>query len=526
MAQHNINNYDDIWTRPLSSSYRSHLDSLKKDFTIVEAAMAMYMTDFANIQDFRATSFKHNTVFIPHNGIWLQQHNDNALIDICNRFSVIIRRALLDRISILLETFSQRKDITEDLTEAVKLKYAIFSKLNNYISGSQQKLFINAIIHRIVMSSKDTGFIPEHFNRATEYIAFADGVYSFQRNTIIPHKEAYNLLITQHCGFDYADVLNVNKSTYDQCYSFISQIIPDNEVRSWLLRRYNRAAASVIEKIILILHGPKGNNGKTKFLDLLEKTFGRLFCKCGSALLAPEASSSKSKPNEDLMSTKNSLIIAFSEPDKNKPLNMSMLKELSGGDPITGRRLYGEKETFYAKALINIACNFIPHMDATDQGAFNRIFAIHFHSCFVTDPKDVDMENNKYLADLSISSYFDTWKFAMMKIILEANQDCPTPANVIQHTQEYRYREDILQHFIKEFIIPDPASYVSLSDLWIYFKSWKKQNEFSQNITSGMFREDIINYLDEANYRKDTVINGKRLKNVFKGFRFNCTDND
>lgn len=165
MTELNINNYDDIWTHPLPLSYRIHLDSLKKDFTIAEAAMAVYMTNFANIQEFRATSFKRNIVYIQNNGVWHQQQNDHALIEICNRLSVIIRRALLDRISALLETYSQGRNVTQETLHATKIKYAIFSKLNNIIGGTQQKVFINAIIHRIVMSSKEVGFIPKNLIR-------------------------------------------------------------------------------------------------------------------------------------------------------------------------------------------------------------------------------------------------------------------------------------------------------------------------------------------------------------------------
>lgn len=533
MDSKQIKTFDDVWSR------LPHLFKILNSFTILnlnvtDIADTIYNTDYCNIKDFKVLSLGKgdHTIFIPDNGIWKEQNNDDEIRHIIKRFMNIINKQIIDPICFLVGKIevipaNQRNSENNNMLQLLKMKHHMFTKLYSMLGSRHQDTIIKHLIHRLTMETKHTDFKQENFDRATEYIAFTDGVYSFRAKALIPNKEAYDLLITQHCGLAYEDVKNTSVSTYEECKTFLKQIIPHEDVRHWLLRRYNRAAAGVVEKLILILHGPMGNNGKTKLLELLNKTFDSLFCKCSSALLNPETGHSKSKPNEELMSIKKALIIAFSEPDKNKQLNMSMLKEMSGGDPITGRRLFKGKEMFYAKGLINIGCNFIPHMDATDEGAFNRIRAVKFDSQFITDVKKVNEINHIYLANESISSSFDNWKFAMMKIIMEHDYDVETPDSVLEHTYAYRQREDWIRLFFDKMIVKEETmrtTYVTFPELWREFKSWKKENDVLQNITNAMFREEIKRMFPDSAYKNDTSSEGTRLRDCFVGFKIVAGD--
>lgn len=77
---------------------------------------------------------------------------------------------------------------------------------------------------------------------------------------------------------------------------------------------------------------------------------------------------------------------------------------------------------------------------------------VPFFSEFTTEKDKVDETQQIYLADLDMSKHFPTWKYALMKIILEHDKEVSTPEIVMEHTRRYKEREDVLKRFIGEMM--------------------------------------------------------------------------
>lgn len=281
-----------------------------------------------------------------------------------------------------------------------------------------------------------------------------------------------------------------------------------------------------MEKIILILHGEKGNNGKTKLIELLNETFGEeLYCKCNKKLLNADSINSSGGTNEELMSLSGALFGVFSEPSKHRLFDMSVLKELSGGDAITGRRLFKSKEKFRAKCLLQIACNYIPSLDESGDASFNRIKCVPFDAEFTTDESRVKPSKYIFKADENIGEYFNEWKCAFMKIILESVDDVPEPVEVKQNTQELKERESMVMRFVVETLErveledgkPDKRNYVKKTELWENFKIWKRDEEEQIKMKKGEFYKELMKYMKD--YRDDTTIRNVKTKGVFYGYK-------
>lgn len=525
--QKEISNYDDIWDKGLPYSFKDLKNLSNSNYNLTDITNAIYNTDFADITFYRAIvmSEKRTVIYKPVNGYWEEQKATEEIRHFIERFMIIMKKMIIDQLTVQVDKLSKNKDEKKEALERMTERHKFFIKLYNFIGGTQQESIIKRLIHKIVMATKHTDFKLENFDRATGYLAFTDGVYSFAEQGLIPNNKAYELMITKVVPYPYQDVLDVSEETYKGCMKFLEQVIPKQEIRKWLLRRYNKASQGIMEKIILILHGEKGNNGKTKLIDLLNETFGEeLYCKCNKKLLNADSINSSGGTNEELMSLSGALFAAFSEPSKHRLFDMSVLKELSGGDAITGRRLFKSKEKFRAKCLIQIACNSIPSLDDVDEASFLRIRCVPFIAEFTTDNTKVKPSNYVFKADENIGDYFAEWKYAFMKIILESLEDTPEPIEVQQHTQKFQERESVVMRFVSETVerVEDDGkanknNYVLKTELWQNFKIWLKEEGEQIKLKKGEFYEDLMKYM--IDYRGDTDIKGKRVKGCFFGYK-------
>lgn len=538
-GKNDVNDYDDIWTKGLYSTFWDLKVLSDKTFNITDITNVIYKSDFGNIQTYRAivNTPTNTSVYIPICGVWVEQKDNSMMRDLLVRYMKILKKMVIDQIEILrLKSKEQIENIAGTGLDVNKMvehfkfldgRVEFYTKLYNFIGNRNQDTIIKRLIDTIVKETKgDEDFRVENFNKATSYIAFTDGVYSFKEKRLIPEKEAMPLLFTKTTGYDYQKVLEVSEEILNGCKIFIEQIIPNRDICRYVLRQLNKAFMSETGKIIMFWHGADGDNGKTKLLELIKKSLGKLlFCSANKSLLNEDTFNNSGGANEGLMKLMDTLIASISEPNKKKLLDMAVLKQLSGGDEISGRKIYREETDFKAKALIIVACNDIPRINDTGKASFNRIRCVPFYSLFVDNEEDVDEENHKYLKDERISSNFEAWKYALMKIVLESEEDVDTPEEVKQHTKNYREEEDLMARFIDENVEEvkdnegkiDKKRFVKRMVLWNDYKIWFKEESGGQNADKKDFDKNIKRALDR--YVKDTGSGEDRKKDCFLGYK-------
>lgn len=534
-----ITTYDDIWSKGLPASFWDLKVLGDKNFNITDITNVIYKSDYCDIQSWRAiVNTKTDTsVYIPKCGIWEEQKGLEMFRDLMERFMIVLKKLVIDQIELIRQKTKEQIESAAnaglDLDKQVEhykfldKKVEFYVKLYNYIGNRNQDTIIKRLIDKIVKETKDDEhFRAENFNKAIGYIAFTDGVYSFDKKCLIPEKEALPLLFTKTTGYDYQNVVEVSEEMLNGCKRFIQQIIPNENIRKYVLRQLNKAYASKAGKIIMFWHGADGDNGKTKLLELIKKSLGKLlFCSANKSLLNEDTFNNSGGSNEALMKLMDTLIASVSEPCKKRVLDMAVLKQLSGGDEISGRRLYREETDFKAKALILVACNDIPRINDTGKASFNRIRCVPFYSVFVDDEEDIDEENHKYLKDEGISSNFEAWKYALMKIVLDSDNDVETPEEVQQHTKQYREEEDLLARFIDDNVEEvkdsegkiDKGRIIKRMELWLDYKVWYKEESGGLNADKKDFDKNIKKALDR--YVKDTGEGANRRKDCFLGYK-------
>ena len=223
--------------------------------------------------------------------------------------------------------------------------------------------------------------------------------------------------------------LNVS---YDQTAScpgfdaFLSQVQPDAEVRR-LLRQLVGIwlyGAPVIQKLIFFY-----GFGKSTFMELLAWLLSDYAVRIPTELLMQHQRSPQG-PSPDMVALKGARLAYCNEIGEGKQLSEAYVKDLTGGDTITARPLYGSPVSFSPTHNLVMTGNHKPRVSDNSEGMWRRMLLIGFTITIPEEKRDADLldklkREGPGLLNRALAGYAD----------YEANGLC-IPASVRQSTAE------------------------------------------------------------------------------------------
>ena len=342
------------------------------------------------------------------------------------------------------------------------------------LTGITKKLrdvsFKDKVMRELARMFYDAKFVSK-LDTNPDLLGFENGVYDLKTGKFRDGcPEDYISLST---GIDYQE-FDDDAPEIQQIYRFMSQIFPRETVRDYVLV----LLASFLEgrnpnEKFHIWTGI-GSNGKSKLLELMEKTIGDYAAKVPVSLLTGKKAGS-SAANPELARLKGVRLVSAQEPEQSERFNIGLLKELTGGDRITCRALYKEPIEFRPQFQMIFCCNHLPSLPPDDEGTWRRISLVEFQSRFVSNP---DPNNPKeFLRDKSLSEKMNCWREAFAFILLKhygyyKRHGLNEPIEVQEATQEYRRDNDVFMEFADYCIREKEGSRLKIMETYARFKEW------------------------------------------------------
>jgi putative DNA primase/helicase len=159
------------------------------------------------------------------------------------------------------------------------------------------------------------------------------------------------------------------------------------------------------------------------------------------------------------------------EVEEGRRLSEVIVKQLTGGDPITARFLFAEYFTYVPTFKLFLACNHKPVIRGTDHAIWRRIHLVPFT---VTIPAD---QQDKNLLDKLKAELPGILAWAVQGSVLWQQQGLAPPRAVTEQTKEYRNEMDVLGAFLDECCMVVPQGRVVNGTLYARFKQWADTNE-------------------------------------------------
>jgi putative DNA primase/helicase len=244
--------------------------------------------------------------------------------------------------------------------------------------ASESRAQLNAMVSQARIYLAVT---PEHFDCNSWLLNVRNGTLNLRTGKLHPHNRED--FITKLAPADYDPTA--------QCplwLKFLDRIMGGKEdeteeeakAKEGMIAFLQRAAGycltgDISEQALFIPYG-EGANGKSTFLNAIKYVMGGDYAKeAPTELLVAKRSGGISNDSADLKGLR---FVTSIETGERRQLNETLVKQLTGGDEVTARRLYENNATFTPECKIWLATNHKPIIRGTDYGIKRRIRLIPF----------------------------------------------------------------------------------------------------------------------------------------------------
>lgn len=217
------------------------------------------------------------------------------------------------------------------------------------------------------------------------------------------------------------------------------------------------------EQVFLFLHGV-GSNGKSTFTGVLSEVFGDYAGVAGKNIIA--RSRHGSYPESEIAELSGARFVLASETAEGERLNENVIKDITGGDRLRGRRLYEAGFSFVPQCKLWVYGNYKPDVRGTDDGIWRRVRLVPFDRQFSGKEKDPGMPDKLRLERDGILTWMIRGCLAWQK------EGLPTPHAVSEAVKSYREDSDTLREFIDDKIAKAPGSTVTRAELYEAYRQW------------------------------------------------------
>ncbi|MHB9023141.1 MAG: phage/plasmid primase, P4 family [Armatimonadota bacterium] len=318
---------------------------------------------------------------------------------------------------------------------------------------------------------------------AAHLLAVNNGTLDLRTGRLHPHDPAD--LITK-----LAPVTYDKEATCPRWEQFLREVFLDDAA---LIAYVQRLAGYLLtgetsEQAVFLLVG-KGANGKSVLVETLRSLLGDYAKDTPFSTFLERRETNTA----DLAALVGARMVTASEGEGQQSFNESLLKRLSGGDPVTCRYLYKAFFSYTPTYKVLIATNEVPRLHAQNLAMRRRVKLLPFRQTFYAPedgktPLRDDTLRGKLRLELS-----GILNWALRGCLQWQDNGLQPPPIVLEGTNDLFQSFDPLADFLDEKCMRGPQEQIEVGTLWKVYVDWCETNErqpafkqvqwFSHNLT-------------------------------------------
>ncbi len=332
-------------------------------------------------------------------------------------------------------------------------------RLSAWASRSLAKPRLDAMI-ALAESEEGIPVLPDQLDADPWLLNCENGTIDLRTGKLRPHDPAD--LITKLAGACYDP--GAKAPTW---LAFLDRIMAGSECMIQFLQRavgYS-LTGDTSERAMFVMWG-SGANGKTTFLEAIRALLGDYATRTPTETLLARRGSI---PN-DIARLKGARLVTASESDEGRRLAEATIKDLTGGDIIAARHLYGEWFDFRPQCKLWLATNHRPVVRGVDKAIWDRIKLIPF-VVTIPEPKQDKKLLSKLLAELP-----GILAWAVEGCLAWQREGLGVPDEVRNATGAYRAEMDVLGGFLTDCCVLTPEAEATSKALYEVYRGWCEAN--------------------------------------------------
>lgn len=266
-------------------------------------------------------------------------------------------------------------------------------------------------------------------------------------------------LMTMQCPVEWSD-----DATAPRWEAALEEWFPNPATRAYMHRLVGQALVGLQrDHLFVILYGT-GGNGKSTFVRSLQYVLGPYAATPDLALLTETKWGAHDTATSSLFRAR---LAVASETEKRVKLAEASIKNLTGGDRISARRLYENPWSFTPTHTLWLTTNYQPQITGRDPGIWRRIRVVPWVASFSSKTSDKELDDKLRAEAAGILR----WAVAGVAEWLEHGLD--ESDEVIMATAEYRTSEDLLGRFASDIELEfDPDLTIGKTELADLLGEW------------------------------------------------------
>jgi putative DNA primase/helicase len=390
------------------------------------------LTDTGNSERF-AERFRDRIRFVPEFGEYLVHEDGRLVLDVGG-----------------VRTLEMTRDITREMRSSSDMRIAGFGVKSEKRSAREN-------MRALAQSLPGLAVSPQALDADPWILSCANGLVDLRTGQMRPGR--LEDLVTKRTGAPYT--VGAAAPRWRQ---FICEVTRgDAETEAFLQRAVGYSLTGRTgEQVFFFLYGD-GANGKGTFIKVLQRALGDYAATLKTEALM--ASYGQAHPTE-LVPLFGARFVTANEVPDGRSWNEARLKELTGEDRLTARRMHENFWVFEPTHKLWISGNYRPRVHGDDFGLWRRVRLIPFEARF---------EVNPHLLEELLAELPGVLAWAIEGCLAWQRDGLGLPAKVREATAAYQERENVVGQFVDEACHRHPQAETTTAALYAAFERWCEQ---------------------------------------------------
>lgn len=364
-------------------------------------------------------------------------------------------------VDMMIDTLKNEKVTIPDGMDEDKVKEAFKKFIKKTRSNRAKKSIIDELQHRVPVLHREFDKDKTLLNSENGYVDLTNGIL---------HDHDIHKMFSKQTNVEFTD--NVDAPEWN---SFLNQIFNnDQDLIHYIQKAVGYSlTGSVKEQVMFFLYG-NGRNGKSVFIDTIADLLGNYAktMQAESIMIRQTGGTA----NSDIARLEGARLVISSEPNEGVRLDEGLVKQLTGGDKVTARFLYGKEFEFEPEFKIWLATNHKPIIRGTDDGIWRRLMLIPFDVQIPDEKVDKDLKYKLKREEVGILNW------AVDGAVMWQKEGLNPPQSVLDASQEYRSEMDTLDLFVNDKCEVYKDYEAPAGQLFKLYKQWAMDNsEYSMS---------------------------------------------
>lgn len=370
----------------------------------------------------------------------------------------------------------------------------IRAALSKHAMHSEARAKIESMIS---LAESEVPILPDDLDKNKWLFNCANGVIDLKTGKLLKHDRKFYMNKISPVAYDS----NAKCPLWD---SFLQDIMRDEngKVNYELIEFLQKAIGYALtgettEQVVFFLHG-KGKNGKSTFLDTIRHLVGDYGKQSNTDSFTVKKNDSV---RSDIATLKGSRLVAASESEEGAKLAESLIKQLTGMEPIQARFLYGNPFEFVPQFKIFFTTNHKPRINGDDLGIWRRIRLIPFTVTIPEEKRDKNLPEKFLKQEIS-----GILRWAVEGCLKWQKDGLKPPEEIEKATDLYKSEMDTIGSFIDDFCTVHESAKAYSKQLYLRYEEWCQETGEQE--------------IPKVNFYKKIEERGFRKRKDMKGYHF------